>query len=80
MSSTLPPPSSMQRSIEKVKSSACQKTYVTMFHRMLFNLLHLQGCGIVAARFFSINNQLPKGLVDHRVKEGQVVELDRPNK
>ena len=47
---------------------------------MLFNLLHLQGCGIVAARFFSINNQLPKGLVDHRVKEGQVVELDRPNK
>merc|ERR1719249_106908 len=27
---------------------------------------------------FSINNQLPQGLVDHRVKEGQVMELDRP--
>ena len=41
---------------------------------------HLQGCSIVTARFFSINHQLPQGFIDHRVKEGQVMELYKPGK
>ena len=49
-------------------------------HGMFLNLWHLQGCSIVTARFFSINNQLSQGFVDHRVKEGQVMELYGPGK
>ena len=57
-----------------------RKMLIIMLHGMFVNLLHLQGCSIVTARLFSINNQLSQGFVDHRVKEGQVMELYGPGK